>query len=207
MSGYVVREERVLPIRVVPQPVPFVVDAGDCGACVLAGLTGLDVADVYARLRDGKAQTFGQHEMGRALLDPEFFDRCVDAPIGWQINAVYAAWGAQPHHQNIEWFRYVRMGLDAGYYGVACVDSSKSGPLGVGTDHWVLLCGYRERRPAPGSGGGRIFTELLVSCSARSSPDEEWVDSHDFLRERGGFNLRMVRPTQARAQPPQACPR
>jgi len=30
--------ETVLPRRVVPQPVPFIVEGGDCGACVLAGV-------------------------------------------------------------------------------------------------------------------------------------------------------------------------
>lgn len=194
MTDYVTCAESVLPLRVVPQPSPDVCAGGDCGACVLAGLTGLEVPEVYRRLHDGKVQTFDQGAMGRALHEPDFFDRCVEAPIGWPVNHVWAAWGMQPHHQNIEWFRYVRMGLDAGYYGVACVDFRKAGPLGMGTDHWVLLCGYRERRPSPGSGGGRVFTELLVSCSARSSPAEEWVDSHDFLRERGGFNLCLVRP-------------
>lgn len=55
MTAYVAGQESVLPLRVVPQPTPDVCAGGDC---VLAGLTGLEVPEVYQRIRDGKVQTF-----------------------------------------------------------------------------------------------------------------------------------------------------
>ena len=41
-------ETIILPRRVAPQPSPAIVPGGDCGACVLAGLFGITVADAYA---------------------------------------------------------------------------------------------------------------------------------------------------------------
>jgi hypothetical protein len=37
----------ILPRRVKPQPVPGIVEGGDCGACVLGGLFDLSVEEVY----------------------------------------------------------------------------------------------------------------------------------------------------------------
>lgn len=184
--------ELVLPLRVRPQPVPHLNAGGDCGPCVLAGLLGWSVPDVYARLREEKVGEIGYHDMLRLLrAHPELFDRLVEPPMGWSVYEVWRAWGQAAHFQASDWFRYVRMGMEAGYYGIANVAFRKDGPNGPGADHWVLLCGTRERRPAAGE-SGRIWQEVLVSCSAKSSPDEEWVDAHDFLRERGGFNLFLV---------------
>lgn len=39
----------ILPLRVVPQPIPAIYVEGDCGACVLAGLLGIGIQEVYKR--------------------------------------------------------------------------------------------------------------------------------------------------------------
>ena len=44
--------ELILPLRVVPQPTPQINKGGDCGACVLAGLSGLTVEQVYTDIYD-----------------------------------------------------------------------------------------------------------------------------------------------------------
>lgn len=185
--------ETVLQRRVVPQPVPHLNSGGDCGPCVLAGISGISVADVYARANDGKPTSLSVHEIQRFLrANPDLFDRYIDEPpIGWPVYEVWHAWGSQPHHQGQPWFRYVRMAIEAGYYGIAAVSMQKEGPHGPGTDHWVMICGAREVRP---EGEGRVRMEVLVSCSATSTPAEEWVDAWDFLRHRGGFNLLFARP-------------
>jgi hypothetical protein len=67
------------------------------------------------------------------------------------------------------------------------------GPLGRGPDHWVLICGARLRGPGDDR-PGRVYQEVLVSDSARSTAGESWVDAHDLLRDRGGFNLLLARP-------------
>ena len=91
----------------------------------------------------------------------------------------------------LAWFNYVRMGIDAGYYGLALVDFKRQG--GPDTDHWVMLCGARTL-PLPPD-GGLIKGDVLVSCSARSSGmRDEWVDARDFLKHRGGYDVLFVRP-------------
>lgn len=190
-----IADEVVLPLRVRPQPQPHFNVGGDCGACVLAGLLGWTVDEVYALICDGKVDSIGYSEMQRILrAHPGLLDRTIwEAPLGWPLYDMQRAFGAPAHLQGSPWFAYVRMAIDAGYYGIANVDFHKRGALGHGPDHWVLICGARLRSPPPGE-SGRVWQDVLVSCSAKSSPDEEWVDAHYFLRERGGFNLLLARP-------------
>ena len=61
----------------------------------------------------------------------------------------------------------------------------------------MLLCGARswvEWTDFEGGSRGKPVQQVLVSCSARSTPDEEWVDAREFLRERGGFSTIYARP-------------
>jgi hypothetical protein len=119
-----------------------------------------------------------------------------DVPM-WPQNAhpPFSEWGLHGGLQNLEWHAYVRMAIEAGYYGLAMVDIDKRGPFGGGTNHWVLICGARERWvPFADGGGAHGHNEVLVSCSSRRTPDEEWVDAGDFLKERGGFNVILARP-------------
>lgn len=195
--------EIVLPRRVVPQPTPPIVPGGDCGACVLAGVLGLSVAEVYARLR-GKTESIYFGEMGRILRvcdSQELADGAIDEPAFWlpfNGDAGMYSFGIQARDCVRGWVNYLRMALTAGYYGIAHVDFNRdvASKRGRETNHWVLLAGLRARWAphATVAGARTLVEEVLVSCSARSSPDEEWVDVHDFLRERGGLDLLLVRP-------------
>lgn len=194
--------EVILPRRVVPQPIPELHTGGDCGACVLAGLLGLPIADVYSRYgrqrEDSTANAFSWPEMNKALWKAAadgFLDRHIeDVPV-WIGNAkdCFMNWGFPSWQQNLAWFNYVRMAVDAGYYGIASISHGRRGPIDGYGDHWVLIVGAR-RREEEREHGRAIEHELLVSCSSTTTPDEEWVIERDFLRERGGFNLLLARP-------------
>lgn len=190
-----IEEVVVLPRRVIPQPTPNLYPIGDCGACVLGGLFGLTVPEVYARFR-GKVESFSWWEMHKALYQADsegLADRIVTATPDWPqtTHPATRAWGTPSTMVNLEWFSYIRMAIDAGYYALANVDSTRSGIGGSGPNHWVLLCGTRVVRPEE---CGVIRQEVLVSCSSRSTPDEEWVWGLEFLRDRGGFNVLLARP-------------
>ncbi len=191
--------EVVLKRRVVPQPVPHVFAGGDCGACVLGGLTGKTVKEVYDIFQDGKVAPFHWHAMYSALWEAKslgLVDRIITAVPMWVDNAHdgFWSWGLPSTMQSLAWFAYLQMGLDAGYYALALVDADKKGLNGHGTNHWVMLVGARTRR-IPFENGATIEHDVLVSCSSTKTPDEEWVEVGDFLKERGGFNLLLARPT------------
>jgi len=193
--------ETVLTRRVTPQPSPEVHKGGDCGACVLSGLLGKSVPDVYVLFQEGKCDSFHWHKMREALWTARsmgLVDRIVtDVPM-WPgtIPEMVASWGMHSGFQCLAWFAYVQMALDAGYYGLAMVDIHKKGAHGGGTNHWVMVCGARTRREPSEAvpGAASIVQEVLVSCSSRTTPDEEWVEVDRFLIERGGFNLHLARP-------------
>lgn len=186
--------------RVVPQPEDRLYPGGDCGACVLAGLFDMSVADAYKHFNEDKQEPIRYHQMIQALWTADgmgLADRVQTATPIWPIPVVLTAWGFPGGEMAHHWFNYVRMAFEAGYYAIALVDIEKRGSLGGGTNHWVLLCGARERYGLPGAGetDNRIYQEVLVSCSASSTPAEEWVDCIEFLEHRGGYNLLLVRPT------------
>lgn len=191
-----IKHQIVLTRRVVPQPTPFLYPGGDCGACVLGGITGQPLDAVYKNFqpKEPKPNTFSWYEMRSALHLGNangFFDRIiVDTPIWRDPIESMAQWGSPSWTQTLEWFAYVRMAFDAGYYALAMVNHSKQGPWQP-PDHWVMLCGARSIYPEE---AGAIDHEVLVSCSSRATPDEEWVEVGDFLKERGGFNCFFARP-------------
>lgn len=202
--GVLVREEVLLPLRAVPQPEPFVVKGGDCCACVLAGVVGSSVEHVYDEFCNGQREALCRNDFEAALHTAQakgYIDRMiVDVPI-WLQRRSYLPFGNAGHLSSREWFAYVRMAIDAGYYGIASVDFARKGvgsTVPPETDHVVLICGARtlntplEHVP----GASRLDEEILVSCSARSSPEEEWVRTEDFLAQRGGYNVMLVRPVR-----------
>lgn len=195
-TGGRVVDQVILPRRVVPQPTPNIFPAGDCGACVFGGLVAISPAEVYRRFHDDKRSSLSWFEMRSALhqADGELLDRInVDPPMLWPpCHESQLTFGMPALNQALGWFSFARMAIDAGYYGLAEVDYAKTGRA---PDHWVLLCGHREVWPARNE-GGPIHPQLLVSCSARSSPDEEWVNVHDFLEKRGGFHAFWARPAK-----------
>lgn len=206
--------EVILPRRVVPQPAPQLYPGGDCGACVLGGLLGITVAEVYERFqRDGKVEAFSWSETRSALIKAQWqglLDRVIDTVPIWPIRVdAHLIWGLPAWSMGQQWFSYVRMALDAGYYVTAAVDLDKAGPitekagkrLVTEPDHYVMIVGAREREEPieldSGTKGARILQEVLVSCSSTKTPDEEWVEARGFLRERGGYNVLMARPAMS----------
>ena len=193
--------ETVLPKRVVPQPTPLVLPGGDCGACVFGGLVGKTVPEVYEFCFKGEPKSFHWDAMCTALHEAEregLIDRLVmDVPIWpWELHSSFCEWGLHGSLQGLAWFNYVQMAVDAGYYAMALVDADKKGPFGGGTNHWIMLVGTRQRRVLhPTLPVATIHNEVLVSCSSRRTPAEEWVGQGPFLSERGGFNLLLARPT------------
>lgn len=192
-------DEVVLPRRAVPQPRPAVCAGGDCGACCLGGLLGLPIPAVYHRLRkDAEAFTF--HDMRQALWSAGgMLDRIVEeTPIWVPCRWPRAPWGIPGPDLVPHWFGYLRMAVDAGYYGLAEVHHAGGG-YPEETDHWVLLCGAREVEPPPG--GGAILQQVLVSCPA-SSPEGRWVDAGDLLLKHGAYSALLARPAPVAILPP-----
>jgi hypothetical protein len=168
---------------------------------VLGGLFGLTVPEVYERLCEGKQKAISQGPMRSALYEAKSLglaDRIVPTPARWPRAAegYFDDFGGLASRHCLEWWAYLRMAFDAGYYAIAEVDSERKGPVAQ-PDHWVLIVGVRERwvpRPADRGGGADIENEVLVSCSSRKTPDEEWVGAGDFLLRRGGYNALLARP-------------
>lgn len=184
-----IRHEVILPKRVVPQPTPHIHAGGDCGACVLGGLLGMAPAEVYRRFEfDPTKQDISFDRMRQALYDEKFDRKITHFPEWPQSIESMRTYGNPSRNQAMAWYEYVRMGLDAGYYGIANVDHAKQSRA---PDHWVLICGAHEVYP---EAAGAVHQNILVSCSSKSTPDEEWVEVREFLEQRGGFNLYLARP-------------
>lgn len=197
----------ILPRRSLPQPSPAVYPGGDCGACVIAGVLGISIEKAYAlQDRDERPEghkdeprPFSWTRMGHALHcwgHDKLTDGVLDqTPIWpWEAWRNNMPWGLVSWQQNMAWWNYVRMGLLGGFYGVVQMDLDGRGP-GSDHNHWQLICGARLNFvPDPKKDGtGRYDQDILISCSARH-PEGKWYDSRLFLRERGGFNVIMVRP-------------
>lgn len=196
-----VRDEIVLPLRSHPQPQPHLADGGDCAACCIAGLCGIRPEQVYTKLLDGKIESPSRPETLAILRNAEekgLIQRINDDVPTWHIPHYYMAFGPSGYLNHPEWFRYMRMAFEAGYYGLASVVFDKTGSEGKippETDHVVLLCGTRIHAiPHPTLPSSHLKEEILVSCSAKSSPNEEWVGVKEFLAERGGYNVILVKP-------------
>lgn len=190
-----------LPLRVVKQPTPELNPGGDCGACVLAGLLGMSVEDVYATLhRQGKPYTFGWGDMEEALrrayYDTKAIDRYVTRTPMWPAHDALRAWGDASWSQQLEWRSWLRMAFDAGYYAFATVRHTPE-PGAFETNHWVLYAGLRTSWRDGSIAGSRSGSyELLVSDSSRTKPHEEWFEMGEHLKGRGGFAVMLARPTQ-----------
>lgn len=204
----------VLPRRVTPQPLPQIVEGGDCGPCVLSGLTGLGVQEVYDFLR-----THGNHEIQDAIkrgLSRYSMRIAIGLLRTWRIIEDYidhvpvflvpagaAIWGHPSWQNSHAWFVHIRTAMMAGYYPVCAVAYERNGPMVFG-DHWVLLCGAREKRIecqlSTGGASTRIIPEVLVSNSSVKAESEEWVEATEFLKRWGGFNALLVKPWQKEEQ-------
>ena len=193
------RNSVLLKKRVIPQPLQALNTAGDCGACVLGSLFNLSIKEVYERFNNGEPKGFTIVDLRNILLDTnnrKYFERAVTDVPYWQVKNTDQAFGNPSWNQSQEWFNYIRMGLDGGYYPIPLVHYKKGGCFSI-VDHVVMICGCREKmEPLPRLNTHIIKPQILVSCPATTSLDEEWVDVKDFLKERGGFNCLLVRPLQ-----------
>lgn len=179
--------EKILLRRAHPQPQPYIHQSGDCGACSFGGALEIAVKDVYQRF-DTTGIT-NRHEMERCLrcsISYGLADRMLDVPAEWPATRYLHSFGSPAIHEYVAWFNYVRLAIDADYYGLAQVDFSGNG--GPDTNHWVLICGARTEGPV----SGKILTgEILVSCSVKG---EQWYESREFLRKMGGYDVLLIRP-------------
>jgi hypothetical protein len=195
--------ETILSRRVVPQPSPGIVPAGDCGACVLAGLLDISPAAAYELVDGRPPRPLAWPSMELALCharDRGLLDRNVAGVPFWHIYDGYAAYGAASWNVADHWFEYVLMAADAGYYGVAHIESKGQGP-GSGADHWVLICGARSHWVDTAvAGTKRLETEIFVSCSATCVVGM-WHETERFLRTRGGYNVLLARPSRSASAP------
>lgn len=161
----------------------------------------MKLEDVYDHFR-GAREPFSHREMRQALWDARRDNRLdriqTDHYITWTSGySLYNEWGTPGWSMANGWFEHLTMAFDAGYYAIACVDIDKKGPRGGGTNHWCMLVGTRMRWEPFQDGKGSVgHREVLVSCSSRRTPAEEWVQDTDFLYERGGFNVMLARPVE-----------
>src|SRR4051812_10886851 len=184
--------EIVLLREAKPQPHPEIHVGGDCGACALGGALGMEVQEVYKRF-DSTGITHGG-EMARCLRcasSYELADRIITASAEWPDEGPWRkSFGRPAELEYLAWFNYVRMAIDAGYYGIACVNYDGSQAIGeFETNHWVLIRGARTE----GAVNGKVMTgEVLVSCSAGRL--NGWHEAKQFLKHKGGYDLLFVRP-------------
>lgn len=185
----------VLKKRVLPQPTPELNSAGDCGACVIGGLFNVkSVKEVYNKFNNGEIQGFTRVDLEKIFKRSEdLLDGLITSVPFWFSNLKDQAFGNLPWMQANEWFDYIKMALEAGYYGVAQVNYKKEGAYST-ADHVILICGARKQKVPLNKTISRIENQIFISCSARTSPDEEWIEVTDFLKNRGGFNCLLVKP-------------
>jgi len=203
--------EVVLPRRVRQQRdnLPALWKEGDCGACVLAGVLDLpDLKAAYELTDEGKIEPFSHTRLYRALHAADrkgLVDRLITEVPSWSVYQVHQTWGSPAWLQNLDWFYWLRMGIDAGYYGLASVDADHRGPLKGRVNHIVLIVGTREEiehKTMKSSVDGNFINysshtpQVLISCSSTKSVDEEWVNVRDYLMWWGGFNIQLVRPLE-----------
>lgn len=194
-------KEIIRPQRSLPQPNPGVRKGGDCWACVIGGMTGLSVAEVYTDLNEGNhnASLSCIPSVLYAAMDKDLVQWFYDETPYWPSEH-HREFGDPAIIQRLGWISWVHMALGAGYVGYASVShngldltkeykDSTAGYIGGRTNHAVMICGIRKRLEPHKTmkGCNRILHDILVSCSA-SHPDGKWIEVDDFLINYGGFN-------------------
>jgi hypothetical protein len=183
--------ELVLDRRALRQPQPEIHKGGDCGACSLGGALGIAVQEVYRLFTsDGITQTGEMARCLRCAAIEKLADRIIDEHAEWPYARYFRSFGHPSRFESLQWFNYVRMAVDAGYYGLAKIDFARNG--GPDTNHWVLICGARTL----GIETDKTLTgDVLLSCSVTG---ESWVEAAQFLEKCGGYDILFVRPIGAR---------
>ncbi len=193
-------DQKILPLKALPQPQPSIYEGGDCGACVLGGLLPPDyhnVPAVYEVCRED-LEAFSHSTMTDSLFNAKAHGLIEDfiytVPI-WPHPGAYMMWGSTGWSMSGEWFDYIKVAILAGYYALAPVDAFGKG---IDVDHWVMIKGYRIREiPIKGNKAAkRISKDILVSDSSVQRPDLKWIQASTFLKKHGGYNAILVRPKQ-----------
>lgn len=192
--------EIVLPKRVVPQPRPRIYKGGDCSACVLAGLIGYTVEEIYTEVYEqdlDQPKPLCWPEMAlrlNRLYYKKELDRLIDSIPIWPTDDAMRSFGDGFAAQGHRWFKYVTMALDAGYYGIMMYNLQ--GDLSQMPNHFVLVCGARVRgRKIRNKAAWEMESQLLISCSSRRTADKAfWVALNDLAAKHGGFNILLARP-------------
>lgn len=109
----------------------------------------------------------------------------LDEPAEWRAY-LGRSFGQPGHFAYVAWFNYIRMAIDAGYYGVAMVNYAGTGE--PETNHWLLICGARTEGAVH---RGPITGEILTSCSVRG---DKWYEAREFLKNMGGYDALLIRP-------------
>ncbi len=187
-------------------PRPTLWHEGDCGPCVIAGLIdwypgnkvdpSVVVRAIYERAHSKELpiRALSAQAM-RRVLNRLYTERQIDYlepyPPSWSHRSfdLHGVWGATGWDHEPEWSNWIHLAMLAGCYAICAVNIDKEGPPNP-ANHWVMLCGYRRVAKH-----GVWWNEVLMSCSSSSSPVEQWVPSIDFLKQYGGFNCILVRPT------------
>lgn len=192
--------EYILPRRAMKQPKPNVNPEGDCGPCVLCGVFDIpNVKDVYTLYNKEKIEAFS-HVGFKALLyhlkTDGMISHIIDDVPYWHVWQGHQIFGSPAWNQNLQWFNYICMAIQAGYYGMASISMDGKGAYAE-PDHFVLICGAREVSIPHGTMEGcfSIRPEILVSCPARHV-EGVWFPVLDFLKNQGGFNAYLVKPTK-----------
>lgn len=204
-------DETTVPYRPVPQSRPPIVEGGDCGALVLAGLCGLEAEEIYKDYQKSENPTgFTRDGFERTLQKlkrDDQLDRVVKNMPLWLPRKPNIAlnWGQPADHMDDQWWKYLRVGIDGGYAGLVMVRLRGDGrvaPSGRYTmpDHWAMISGTRHLDRKDEDGDTRSVTErrqILMCCSSTRTPDTQWVSAKSFLGNYGGFNVILARPTDA----------
>lgn len=171
------------------QPQPFLHQRGDCGACVVAGITGLTPNEIYEYHGkiDGMAYSC-MVELLKKLKDKNVIeDFRAEMPLLSEfLNEPEFNTFGRPGWMNAQaWFAWAVNKFYNGYIGIAAVSMTKNGHVDASADHWVMLNGRDW------DSGSVRENKIHVSCSWRG----EYKQSvHEFLKTEGGYNTIWVKP-------------
>ncbi len=118
-------DELRLPRLPHPQPSQTLHQGGDCGACVIGGLLGLPVPEVYQRYsttKEGAPEHFNPVSTRQALQKAlcERLLKRIAVEIPWfQVPLSLENHGPAGWTMLLGWYERLAMAIDGGYYGVA----------------------------------------------------------------------------------------
>lgn len=186
--------------RMVPRnPSPSIVPGGDCGACVLAGLLGSsNPRDGYLFDRKNAPAAYEHFSMKETLTglyyQKEALIHIVMEPPVWLPGHSFELWKGLPAiSMSLEWFAYITMAIQAGYYGIASVSHNGEGRH---SDHFIMIAGVKNEvhydDESRTCGVHKNF--LLIRDSSLAHEPEYWLEVGTYLEYYGGFNTFLAKP-------------